>query len=170
VLVSAPRRVLEGISNQLSGLVVTIDWCETRKTPSVGRNPPVEGVREPPQTLRPENPQRGLSAEWPDHNLLLLFGAGPNSYRPSSFPDRLHGRQPCDRRSSFSGGQLGRTLPAGPVSNSLCRTPTQSAADIIVFRYPVDINQTCRLKALRGVPGRSYPLGEQAARPQGHPC
>jgi signal peptidase I len=109
------------------------------------------GVAEP---LEPSSPaqteaQRGFVAEWTITILLLLFGTTSLVQAfviptPSMEDTLLVGDHLLVDKLAYA--------PAGPVSKWLLPYREPQRGDVIVFRYPVDINQTF-VKRCIGLPG-----------------
>ena len=115
----------------------------------------------------PPEPQRNFIAEWAVTIILLLFGT-TNLVQAFVIPDRIDGRHAADWRPS-AGGQAGVTRPSGPVSKHILPYTDVKRGDIIVFRYPVDIQQTF-VKRCIGVPGDRIKLVDKqliSQRPRG---
>src|SRR5437763_11787652 len=103
---------------------------------------------EDPETPQPE-PARSFVAEWTITILLLLFGT-TNLVQAFVIPTGsmedtlLIGDHLLVDKLAYA--------PAGPVSKYVLPYTEPKRGDIIVFRYPVDINQTF-VKRCIGVPG-----------------
>jgi len=97
----------------------------------------------------PHEPQRGFIAEWAVTIILLLFGT-TNLVQAFVIPTGsmedtlLIGDHLLVDKLAYS--------PSGPVSRHLLPYRAVKRGDIIVFRYPVEINQTF-VKRCIGVPG-----------------
>src|SRR5215475_13579164 len=102
----------------------------------------------PPEAPR-SAPQRGFIAEWTVTIILLLFGT-TNLVQAFVIPTGsmedtlLIGDHLLVDKLAYS--------PPGPISKHLLPYSEPKRGDIIVFRYPVDINQTF-VKRCIGVPG-----------------
>ncbi len=107
-----------------------------------------EGYPDVPEAPKPE-PQRGFIAEWAVTIILLLFGT-TNLVQAFVIPtgsmedSLLVGDHLLVDKLAFS--------PSGPVSKHILPYTDLKRGDIIVFRYPVDIQQTF-VKRCIGVPG-----------------
>jgi len=112
----------------------------------------------------PHEPQRGFIAEWAVTIILLLFGT-TNLVQAFVIPTGsmedtlLIGDHLLVDKLAFS--------PSGPVSRHLLPYTPVKRGDIIVFRYPVDINQTF-VKRCIGVPGDRIKLVDKKLYLNGH--
>jgi signal peptidase I len=108
-----------------------------------------EGVTPSEESEQPQEPQRGFLAEWVVTIILLLFGT-TNLVQAYVIPtgsmenSLLVGDHLLVDKLSYA--------PAGIISRYLLPYNTPERGDIIVFRYPVDIQQTF-VKRVIGVPG-----------------
>ena len=113
-----------------------------------------EGPPDAPEYPRPE-PQRGFVAEWAVTIILLLFGT-TNLVQAFVIPTGsmedtlLVGDHLLVDKLSYS--------PSGPVSKHILPYTEVKRGDIIVFRYPVDIQQTF-VKRCIGVSGDHIKIG-----------
>jgi len=112
----------------------------------------------------PPEPQRGFIAEWAVTILLLLFGT-TNLVQAFVIPTGsmedtlLIGDHLLVDKLAYS--------PSGPVSKHLLPYRPVKRGDIIVFRYPVDIQQTF-VKRCIGVPGDRIKLVDKKLFLNGH--
>jgi signal peptidase I len=119
---------------------------------------------EDPETPQPE-PARSFVAEWTITILLLLFGT-TNLVQAFVIPTGsmedtlLIGDHLLVDKLAYA--------PAGPVSKYVLPYTEPKRGDIIVFRYPVDINQTF-VKRCIGVPGDRIRLVNKQLILNGHP-
>jgi signal peptidase I len=110
-------------------------------------------------------PQRGFIAEWAVTILLLLFGT-TNLVQAFVIPTGsmedtlLIGDHLLVDKLAYA--------PPGPLSKSILPYTEVKRGDIIVFRYPVDINQTF-VKRCIGVPGDHIRLINKQLVLNGHP-
>jgi signal peptidase I len=115
------------------------------KQPNAAVAAPPEGKR----TAKGPEPQRGTIAEWTVTILLLLFGTTTLVQAfvipTGSMEDTLLiGDHLLVDKLAYA--------PAGPISKHLLPYQSIDRGDIIVFRYPIDINQTF-VKRVIGIPG-----------------
>jgi signal peptidase I len=119
---------------------------------------------EDPETPQPE-PARSFVAEWTITILLLLFGT-TNLVQAFVIPTGsmedtlLIGDHLLVDKLAYA--------PSGPVSKYVLPYSEPKRGDIIVFRYPVDINQTF-VKRCIGVPGDRIRLINKQLILNGHP-
>jgi signal peptidase I len=112
----------------------------------------------------PPEPQRGFIAEWAVTIILLLFGT-TNLVQAFVIPTGsmedtlLIGDHLLVDKLAFS--------PYGPASKHILPYTDVKRGDIIVFRYPVDIQQTF-VKRCIGVPGDRIKLVEKQLILNGH--
>ena len=112
----------------------------------------------------PPEPQRGFIAEWAVTILLLLFGT-TNLVQAFVIPTGsmedtlLIGDHLLVDKLAYS--------PSGPVSKHILPYRPVKRGDIIVFRYPVDIQQTF-VKRCIGVPGDRIKLIDKKLILNGH--
>ena len=104
---------------------------------------------EAPKRKRKAEPPRGTIAEWTVTILLLLFGTTTLVQAfvipTGSMEDTLLiGDHLLVDKLAYA--------PPGPISRSILPYSAVKRGDIIVFRYPIDINQTF-VKRVIGVPG-----------------
>jgi signal peptidase I len=117
-----------------------------------------------PSDYAPPEPQRGFIAEWAVTIILLLFGT-TNLVQAFVIPTGsmedtlLIGDHLLVDKLAFS--------PYGPVSKHILPYTDVKRGDIIVFRYPVDIQQTF-VKRCIGVPGDHIKLVEKQLILNGH--
>src|SRR3954447_15658477 len=122
-----------------------------------------EGSTERSEFTPPE-PQRGFIAEWAVTILLLLFGT-TNLVQAFVIPTGsmedtlLIGDHLLVDKLAYS--------PSGPVSKHILPYSPVKRGDIIVFRYPVDIQQTF-VKRCIGVPGDRIKLVDKKLYLNGH--
>ena len=112
----------------------------------------------------PPEPQRGFIAEWAVTIILLLFGT-TNLVQAFVIPTGsmedtlLIGDHLLVDKLAYS--------PSGPVSKRILPYTDVQRGDIIVFRYPVDIQQTF-VKRCIGVPGDRIKLVDKQLILNGH--
>lgn len=112
----------------------------------------------------PPEPQRGFVAEWAVTIILLLFGT-TNLVQAFVIPTGsmedtlLIGDHLLVDKLAFS--------PSGPVSKHILPYTEVKRGDIIVFRYPVEIQQTF-VKRCIGVPGDHIKLVDKQLYLNGH--
>ena len=122
-----------------------------------------EGPSEGPPYVPPE-PQRGFVAEWAVTIILLLFGT-TNLVQAFVIPTGsmedtlLIGDHLLVDKLAYA--------PSGPVSKYILPYSEVKRGDIIVFRYPVEIQQTF-VKRCIGVPGDRIKLVEKQLFLNGH--
>ena len=124
-----------------------------------------EGPTEGPDYAPPE-PQRGFVAEWAVTIILLLFGT-TNLVQAFVIPTGsmedtlLIGDHLLVDKLAYA--------PSGPVSKYILPYTDVKRGDIIVFRYPVEIQQTF-VKRCIGVPGDRIKLVDKQLIPQRPRC
>src|SRR6478672_5118745 len=122
-----------------------------------------EGPSEGPAYAPPE-PQRGFVAEWAVTIILLLFGT-TNLVQAFVIPTGsmedtlLIGDHLLVDKLAYA--------PSGPVSKYILPYTEPKRGDIIVFRYPVNINETF-VKRCIGVPGDRIRLVNKQLILNGH--
>src|SRR3954447_7342815 len=122
-----------------------------------------EGSTEGPEYAPPE-PHRGFIAEWAVTIILLLFGT-TNLVQAFVIPTGsmedtlLIGDHLLVDKMAYA--------PSGPVSKYILPYTDVKRGDIIVFRYPVEIQQTF-VKRCIGVPGDRIKLVDKKLYLNGH--
>jgi signal peptidase I len=119
----------------------------------------------PPLEAAPREPQRGILAEWTVTIILLLFGTTtlvqayviPTGSMENTL---LVGDHLLVDKLAYS--------PSGSVSQHLLPYDPLRRGDIIVFRYPVNINESF-VKRIIGVPGDRLRLADKQVILNGKP-